>query len=141
MSYVVSGVPAILVPVVWDRVQPFLAAAILESNGELTEESVYADLASGATILVIIYLDKEIVGAAALRKKTFDSGINTLSVFLLGGKDMNSWIKDAYGVAVQIAKHLDCQSIYCIGRDGWVKVLKDIGFKKQYSVLSINLED
>lgn len=54
---------------------------------------------------------------------------------------MVDWIDDAYSVAKAIGKDLGCTAMYCVGRDGWEKVLKHIGFKKAYTVLINSIED
>lgn len=140
-EYVVTGVPAILVPLLWDRVQPLLQDAIDESNGETDISITYNELIEGECTLVVIYKDKEIFGAANLRKRDFDTGKSAMFVTLLGGTNMQDWIDDAHCVAKLIAKSTGCREIYCVGRNGWEKVLKSIGYKRAYTLLSFSIEE
>lgn len=136
MSYTVTAVLPALVNLLWPQVIEHLAAALEYSQGETNEEITKQDLFKGDAILVVIYKDSEIYGAAVVRKRIFDSGINAIFVSLLGGRNVTDWIDDAYDVARCIGKDLDCTVMYCVGRDGWEKVLKHIGFKKAYTVLT-----
>lgn len=140
-EYVVTGVPAILVPVLWEQAQPFLQDAIDESNGETNIEITYNELLEGECTLVLIYKEKTVVGAANLRKRDFDTGKSAMFVTLLGGTNMQDWIDDAHYVAKLIAKAAGCSDIYCVGRNGWEKVLKGIGYKRAYTLLSFSIEE
>ena len=141
MSYVVTGIPQLIVPLIWDQAEPFLKDAVDESNGETSLELVYSDALSGDGLLVLIYKDKTVVGAANLRKQIFETGKEALMVNLLGGTNMQEWINDAHYVATQIAKAKGCSEVYCVGRAGWEKVLKGIGYSKAYTLMSFKVEE
>jgi len=140
MSYTVSAVLPALVELLWPMVIVHLQDAIDQSNGESTEESIRRDLNNADAILVVIYKESKIYGAAVVRERVFDTGIAAIFVGLLGGTNMVDWIDDAYSVAKAIGKDLGCTAMYCVGRDGWEKALKHIGFKKAYTVLINSIE-
>lgn len=138
-KYVVTAVHPIYVPVIWQQVADYISDAISYSNGEKDIQHVYDELMNGDSNLVIIYFEQTIYGAAILSKRIFDTGKSALFVSLLGGINMNEWIEDAHFVANKIAKDLCCDSIYCVGRQGWEKALKGIGYDKAYTILSIEV--
>ena len=140
MSYVVTGIPPIIVPLIWNQAKDFLQDAIDEANNETNLDLVLADAISGDGMIVLIYSGFDVVGAANLRKQVFETGKAALFVNLLGGTKMNEWIEEAHNVAVQIAKAKDCSEIYCVGRAGWEKVLKNTGYTKAYTLMSFSLE-
>jgi len=136
MSYYVTAVPISLIPYIWKDVKQFLQDAIDESNGETNIEITYADLMSGECMLLLVYKDGVAYGAINLRRRQFDTGKDALFVTLLGGINMQSWIRDAQEVGLKAAKELGCTEMYCVGRAGWEKVLKDVGYKRAYTILS-----
>lgn len=136
MSYTVSAVLPALVDLLWPQVINYLQDAIDRSHGETDEATTKNDVIHGDAILVVIYKESKIYGAAVVRKRTFDTGINAIFVSLLGGINMPDWIDSAYDVAKEIGKSLDCTVMYCVGRDGWEKVLKHIGFTRAYTILT-----
>jgi hypothetical protein len=54
----------------------------------------------------------------------------TLAVVLCGGIELSTWIGSLVDVLRRFAKHHDCQSVACNGRKGWVRVLKDLGWRE-----------
>ena len=136
MSYTVTAVLPALVDLIWPLVKDYLDSAIEQSQGETNEELTKRDVIIGDAILIVIYKDATIYGAAVVRKRIFDTGVNAIFVSLLGGKNVEEWIDDAYFVAKEVGKDLDCTVMYCVGRAGWEKVLKHIGFTKAYTVLT-----
>lgn len=140
-NYVVTGVPAILVPVLWGQAKQFIADAVEHSNDETSIDIIYENLIQKDAVLVIIYKGHDLYGAAIAREREYESGKKAICITQLGGLNMQEWISDAHDVACKIGRALGCTEIYCIGRSGWEKTLKGIGYAKAYTVLSTSIGD
>lgn len=138
MTYRVSAVLPGLVDLLWADCVKYLQAAIDQAQGETNTELTRAQVISGDAILVVIYKESKIYGAAVVRKRDFDTGVSAVSVGLLGGVNMPDWIDDAFAVAKEIGIDLGCTKMYCTGRTGWEKALGHLGFEKAYTTLIHN---
>ena len=118
----------------WDFAAPLIQQALDKTRGEETLESVKHDLKAKDSQLWII-------GESGACVTTIEQYPNKriLRACQLGGRNMNDWITGLVQVLIIFAKENDCDHFDIVGRDGWVKQLKQLGFEKQYTVTSYEL--
>lgn len=141
MSYVVTAVPPILIPVVWNQARQYVAEALEYSNDETTLDIVYDELIRFETGMILVYKGQEVYGAGICRVREFDNGKTAMFGSILGGKNMEEWVDDLTMVAKMLGKSRGCKEFYVVGRPGWEKILKKHNFKKAYTILTTKIEE
>lgn len=119
----------------WDELIKFLQPAIDESNGELTERDVMEKLVEGSIILAAVYDDQTLIAVVVYEMIHFDSGKKVINIQLAGGERLDEWFRQAVDIANYIALERDADDIYVIGRPGWQRKLKQLGFEVVHTVL------
>ena len=56
-----------------------------------------------------------------------------LFVYMVSGKDADEWLDDAEKELVEFAKYLGCDRIISMGREGWGKITKRLGYSPLYT--------
>ena len=133
---IISIVPYNLLPIVWDDVKSMVKLAIDKSNGELTIDDLYAKLLSKSMLLVTVHVDGKSVAALTMEQREFDSGKRILHVATAGGEMASEWIEEVNELCDQIAIKYNCEEIYIIGREGWVRKLKHLNYSVVHTVIS-----
>lgn len=62
---------------------------------------------------------------------------SSLVVILCGGSDLQDWALGATDVLQRFAKHHGCSSVACNGRKGWVRALKNHGWREIATTVAI----
>lgn len=137
---VISAVPVNLLPVIWPRVEEMIDMAIAHSNEELSISSIYNKLLEGDMLLVTINEGDSIVAALTLERRHFDTGKDVLNVVTAGGADMHIWVEEMDDILQKLAKQFKCEEIYIVGRQGWVRTLRDLGYQRVHTTLSKRVE-
>jgi hypothetical protein len=141
VHYVIAPIPPTLITVLWDRVEGHLARVVEVSNGEISLQSIKESCLLGKAMLLAVCRDDQIVAVITVEKRTFESGKSALFLPIVGGDELDGWLDQVLEVAILIAKDLDCEVIRGLGaRKGWIRKLKDKGWKEAYSVLEVKVE-
>ena len=133
---IVSAAKKEMVPMLWPLVSGLLQKAINHSNGEMTPVDVLERMCAGSMLLVTITEGEKIVTALALEQRSFSSGKKVLNLTLAGGEDLHKWMHQLDEITQNLAKDYGCDEIYIVGRAGWVRALRDIGFNKIHTVVT-----
>lgn len=120
----------------WDEIEPFVSAAVDESNGELTAESVKARVEIGEIAIATVFSDDTLVAAISFDIVEFDSGLRVINIQCAGGTMMHQWFEQVEAIANNLAKHHNCTKIYIIGRQGWARQMKGLGYSTIHTVIS-----
>lgn len=136
-----SAIPAPMIPILWDDIEPFLLMALEHSNGELDIDILRERIMSQEMLVVLVNVGDVIKAALTVEIRNFDTGKNTMILTTGGGTDMHLWIDEFSQLADDLARDKNCDEIYIIGRPGWKKVLKDYGFGVCHTVLSRKVGD
>ena len=139
-NLIVSAITPSMIPLVWVTVSPMIEKAIEHSNGELCINEILERLIKKEMILLTVSVESEIIAALTIEKREFPSGKSILNVTTAGGSDLNIWLGKINEVIDELAIEHGCSEIYIIGRAGWIKALKDIGYGKIHTVVSKKLE-
>jgi len=116
---------------VWDEASPLLQKAIDHSFGEVSIQDVYKNLTEGQSKLIII-TDERLIAAAVIEPVDYPQ-IRTARISFLGGERMGDWIPAIIEFITIWSEESGMDGIEVIGREGWVKMLKPLGFKKAYT--------
>ena len=135
-------IPIQLIPVLWDEIAPLLLSPVEKSNGEATLESVYDRAMDGVSSVHVLTLDNEILAAFTLEVMTFESGLKSLVIKLMGGEAL---IKNGVEFMLyikNIAKQLRCDNLrMASARKGWLRAISKYGWKPAHEVVICNLGD
>lgn len=119
----------------WSEISPFLEKGIEYSNGELSIDSILEKINSSQIILITIFEDGKLIAVVSLEQCTFDTGKRILNIQLAGGENLDQWFEQIEQIAYGFAKQYDCSEVYIVGRKGWAKKLKSVGYSVLHTVL------
>ena len=116
----------------WERCRPWIAAALPYAGGTHAIEDVEDELVRGRLALLAGQR------SAMLCEVRNYPRLRALHIFLAGGdlaelKSFNPMMDDA-------ARTLGCSRISIAGRPGWERALRDLGYQKNWTVLSKEIE-
>ncbi len=138
---IISACPVTLVELVWPKVEPCLALPIAKANGEVTMETTKAKLLSGEALLMIVSRGTDVLAAATIEVRTYESGQRGLYIPLVGGREMDLWMFRFLDIAKAIAKDHNCSELRGIAvRKGWLRKLKDLGWEEVSTIIKCNVE-
>jgi len=133
------------VDLIWPDVQELLSKPLEKSLGENTIDDIKNWIKSKIYQLWVI-LDKEnskIIGACATQIIHY-SRKNHLRMELAATNNntMDLWIDDWYKATEDFCKKQNISYVEIVAqRDGWIRLLKDRGYKKYYTVLVKDMKD
>lgn len=125
-----------MVEIMWPKIVKFVDMACEYSNGELNSDIILKDVLGDRLRLIIMRNEKDIVAVMTLKIEQFETGKKVLTALTVGGSDIDSWVNEIDGALNSIAKEQDCSEMYIVGRAGWVRKLKSIGYDKVHTVLA-----
>lgn len=133
---IISAIPVTLVEVLWPQIEPHFISPCRMSNNETTPDSIKQKALAGDLLILTMSKGEKIVAALTLEVMTFDTGKKSMFIGSVGGKYLNEWMDRALSIIKAIAKDFGCTEIRGgSARKGWMKKLKDTGFKETYTTL------
>ena len=132
------------IELIWPLVKDLVQKPIDFNLGEFNLEDVYNWLTNGYMHLWIIGNEEEILVAVVTEIVTYPRETR-LRIVLAGGKknNMNRWFDifwDKDSEIHKFAKKNNVKRFEVCGRDGWLRVLAKVGFKKFCTVLTREVE-
>jgi len=126
--------------IIFPKVKHYLEKAAVLSGGRMSIEEIENNVLHKNHQLWIAFNDNEIVATADTEVVKYCTGIKTLVGHFIGGKDLESWKQPIVDSMAAFGKAEGCTKIEFMGRRGWTKPLKQIGWKETYRVYEYNLE-
>lgn len=109
----------------------FFGKALEDLYPEHNEETLFDAISKkklGA--LVIADLDKpKIYGYTIFQLNIYPTGLRSIQVHLVGGIEMNKWLRAYLETLENIAKVNQCNFIIASGRSGWSRILEKFGYE------------
>jgi hypothetical protein len=140
-KYSLAAVPANMIDIIWDKVEPVLDRVVKVSNRELTLDGIKGRCINGKNLLVTVCAGKEIIAVVVLDVVEFESGLRALYIPVVGGENMNEWLADSFEVAKAIAKDFNCTEVRGLSvRKGWMRVLTKMNWQVITTVISCPVE-
>lgn len=107
----------------WQYLEPVLAKACEQSNGQMSMQQITQGLASGVCALIaIVSADGDLKALAAIEVRDHERG-SALWIVLATGHDAITW-SDYDEDLRNIARALGCSVIRVRGRKGWIRTLR-----------------
>ena len=128
--YKVSIVLAEHAVAVWPKALPFLQAVEDVAHDRASCAQALDRILKGECLLWLAYREDDltVVGAMVTRLSQYTQH-RSLTVEMLGGDDFEEWIDLAQEAFEIFAKANECKSIELIGRFGWIRKLKRLGWE------------
>lgn len=122
-------------PGIWDEVSELLAPACDRSHGQDTIQTLRASLMRGSEGLFVVQDGDDIIGAVTFQATDFDTGLRLLDINYAGGVAMGTQMPAVIDMFHRLKSALMCDRVRITGRKGWVRYMKQFGFKPtHYSV-------
>ena len=133
------------VDLIWPDVGELLSKPLEKSLGENTLEDIKSWIKSRTYQLWVI-LDQEqnkIIGACATQIIHYSrSNHLRMELAATNNNTMDLWIDDWYKATEDFSKKHNIDYVEIVAqRDGWIRLLKDRGYKKYYTVLVKDMKD
>lgn len=135
----VSLVPAPEIHRIWGYVAPMLERSTDLSEGRYDLVDLAKKLASGEFHLWIVFEKRGVIVAAITSAFTWYPQGKFLSGQFLGGERLSEWRDLFCDVFDRWGRDNGCKAVEMTGRAGWVRVLKDNGYREVYRVLQRDL--
>ena len=119
----------------WDELYAFLKLAVDHSNGELNVVSVRNQVDDGDLLVAAVYNNQTLVAVVAFELLLFTTGKRALNIQLAGGASLDDWFERIDEVSNMLAKARECSEVYIVGRAGWQRKMKHLGYKVAHTVL------
>lgn len=132
----VSYVKPEMVDIIWPQVENMVELAVAESNEECSADEIKFKLEQSIMLMATITKDGKIVAALTFDTRVFESGKKVLLITTAGGTLLAEWMDAVDKVTMELAKRQGCSELYIIGRKGWLRTLKDVGYSHVHTVLS-----
>jgi len=134
MQATVNGVPAKLIPDVWDRVEPILSRAILHHTDEDANEALHDLLQERSQLWVLNDFDAVCLTQIVLRQT-----VKVLWVYYVAGDKMDTWLDELVKTLSAFGQYKGCNRMEFTGRPGWQKTLKAHGFNRAMVTMRLDL--
>ena len=134
-DFVIGAVPATMIDLVWDRVEP-LIRMVEEKSDDVCSDVVKSNLKNGDQLLVTISCGAKILAINVLDVRTMDTGVKVLYIPITAGSDMEDWLERFLEIATAIAKDYGCTELRGLAvRNGWIRKLKPYGWEELFTTI------
>ena len=141
-DFTISAVPPNMVDLVWPQCAPLVQRVIDKAPDDIVLDKVREECAKGDTLLTIVSRETTIIALNILNVVTLDTGKRVLTIPIIAGDKMPLWMERFMEVMKQIAKDYECTAIRGFAaREGWIKLLQPLGYKKLHTVLQYEIEE
>lgn len=120
----------------WDDVAPFLQRAVDYSNGELSVDILKQRVAERDVVVATVFDDGKLISVISFDTLNFETGMKALNIQCAGGERIDEWYEDIEKIANELAKKNGCSHVYIIGREGWMRKMKHLGYKTVHTVIA-----
>lgn len=134
MTYKISNIPADKIQHIWLDVQPYIENVLTHCNDDISLNDIFDNLISNKQWLVVVIKDK-------ILKAVFVCSIHqyhnkkVFFINLAAGEDIMQWRDDIIQFMISGAKAMNCNMIEWRGRQGFMKIFKDVMKIKHVSMI------
>jgi hypothetical protein len=124
----------------WSAFEELLQKGIDRSQGEWSLEH-YRDYVEHEYVSIWVALVDEEIKSIAVSEVLEHPNFNELLIRLIAGGDSSKWMTSEWQEKTfkKYAKEQDCKKIRMYGRVGWLKRLAPLGWKHDYTVMSLDV--
>src|SRR5687767_9382070 len=119
----------------WEHCKPFVETALQYADGEISIDDIYTGIMRTQFQLWMVFdvTHRRILGAYVTQVVDYPQ-LACLRVVTLAGEEFPTWIDEAHNSLNSFARQVQAKRIEVVGRSGWVKKLRRLGFKHAYSM-------
>lgn len=137
----VTGVTSDLFPDAWPFVKDHLYRGLEHSYGELGLDDIYDAIKDRRMQLwIAVERGTDDIVASMVTEIVQYPKIKVARLVVVGGTHLEDWCPFMNSI-MDWAKSKGCTRVEGWARDGWVKVLKEYGFKKLYNLVAVDIEE
>lgn len=129
----ITACPVEYIERVWPTAEPVLLKATELSNSDIS--LVKENLLNSKAVLWVFAVDSQFVGYGVTEIKSRQNYSN-LYVSFVAGDNMDFWLTPFIEELERYAKYFNLKQIEFAGRMGWMKTLKEFGFKPVYIAMT-----
>lgn len=119
----------------WDEISTLLQKAVEHSNNEISIESVHSRINNGEIMVAVVFENGNLIAVTTFEQVQFETGKRVMNIQLAGGTNVDAWFTQIEQLADSLAKRYNCDDVYIIGRKGWVKKMKSLGYSEVHTIL------
>jgi hypothetical protein len=119
----------------WFHVEPWLSLALEKNHGEMELEDVLEFCRTGKVQLFGLWDGEKFIGSYITELVIFPR-MRQVHVLALGAENFDPWIELVSQELEEWRKKCQCHEVVIVGRHGWIKKLKAVGFKQRYTILA-----
>lgn len=138
MTISIHGIPADQAPAWRFFVDDWLHAALEHDGGLMTLGNVHDAIAQRDMQLWVI-ADGKALKAAVVTSINVHPQAKVLTVVLAGGDSMADWLSELVDLLRRYATEHGCKAVEAHGRAGWVRALKQFGWKQPYVTVAMEV--
>ena len=113
---------------VWPVVEPMIKSALALLNGRYSSVDIFIAIKSGEqTLWVAFDEDKKVKGCCTVEIVQYP-GMKCCNINVIAGEGVNDWLEDSFKLISKYAKEYGCERMEGMGRPGWIKPLKKLGW-------------
>ena len=128
--------PEAISETLWKRVSILLDPAIERSDGRYDNKALLHEILLHKQQLWIIYTgDDDLISAMVTSVISYPLK-RYLCVTFVGGEGFLNYVNEVHEELAWYAEKFQCEGIELIGRKGWERALKHLGFENKYTFLS-----
>jgi len=132
--YDFTGVPHYQVEFVWEQVTHFIQAALDRTEGELDLSDIHHDLINRNMQLWVLTDNGEIIGALVTQIMEYPK-MTACRIVAMGG-EVSGEFDPVDEILSEWAKELECERMEIVGRKGWTRAIKHLGYNEAYSYVT-----
>ena len=140
MKYSISFIPPQVLDIVEDDARRLLADAVEASGGRESLETIFHRVITEECQLWIIFGEEDRPITALVTRIENYSLKRMLNFLFIGGAEMGDWLEDLLYATERFAREHGCEGFELVGRPGWKKVLKKLGWTTTFMVCERTFE-
>ncbi len=140
MSYAIRYVDKEKIPELWPYIKDEIQRALDHAYGEEKTQDVKIALENGVYGLLLAIKDRQVNGVITVQFMDYPQ-IRALRVVTISGYDYFGWQKEIDEFLTLWAKDEKMQRIEAMCRDGQIRALKPLGYKKRYTFLTKDIDN
>jgi len=123
----------------WPVLEPLYEKALDKMDWDQYDTTdLHSMIEDGETIALAVAKDAKIVAALGISLVTHPLKRECV-ILIAGGDDIDEWLEPVNESIIALAKEQQADSIVIHGRDGWIKRLKTLGYKKRYVTVEMEI--
>lgn len=136
----VSLVPVEYIESVWPSISTYVDSLVEYTYGRFTTDDIKYGVLNMPQQLWIAFDESEVYGFVVTEIYQYPRK-KVLTMHFTGGQKLPLWKEPMLNLLKQFGRDNECSVIESYGRPGWERVFKDDGYKKQFILYELPVEN